>query len=216
MLKSAICGLTLLYSSMAFSFDFIDLLFQTNSSSDYELQTVSSSEIDQHMTVALSPSDIPERLQGLWWLDGNPVNTSILMSFGKGEWDPIERTISMPVYGENIWAWEASEEGQSTYDYVLGADLVYELQLNEDLTEGVVIPFITIAGFTVRVPDNFFTIGLRFVEDGYWIRDTYLFGKKVHEYDFRRIISPEGEREAAFQEFLETAPEQLAIAKRTN
>ncbi|MFW7380258.1 MAG: hypothetical protein ACOH5I_15700 [Oligoflexus sp.] len=211
MFKLALSFTLLVIPKIALADDFVDFIF-SNQASEYDLREIAAEEIAEESIIADGASGIPERLQGIWWLDGNPVATSILLSFGKGDWNPEERTLTMPVYGENIWAWEGSEEGRTTYEFVFGTGLVYELQLNQDLTEGEVIPIVTIAGFQVRVPTRFFTIGLRYVEDGYWIRDTYLFGKKVDEYDFRRIINSEGMKEDAFQDFLDRGPETLFIA----
>lgn len=213
MLKSLPVLSALVFSSAAFSIDLMDLLSNTQK---FELKSVAKSSITESMILPQVTSEIPARLKGLWWLDGNPIVTSILMTFGKGEWDAKARTLTMPVYEEGIWAWEASEEGQLTYELVLKSQLVYTLQLNEDLTEGVVIPNFKIAGFTVQIPTRLLKISLSFVDDGYWLRDTYVFGKKVHVYDFRRIVRSDGQREEAFEDFLASVPDQLAVAQRLN
>jgi hypothetical protein len=60
-------------------------------SAGFELIEIRSEQVDQEMIIAGESSGIPEVLQGLWWMDGNPLPDEVI-SLGGSTWDPETRS----------------------------------------------------------------------------------------------------------------------------
>ncbi|XXX82315.1 hypothetical protein WMF30_26525 [Sorangium sp. So ce134] len=73
--------------------------------------------------------------------------------------------------------------------------LVYELRelrLDAELTFGEIVPYVSLAGRSVRVPEQLARLTMRRVSDGHWLRESWLFGVFYHAYDLRRIVRGDG------------------------
>ncbi|WP_437581389.1 hypothetical protein [Sorangium sp. So ce887] len=181
--------------------------------SEYELIEISSDQVDREMLLAGPSSGIPEALQGLFWMDGNPLPDEVI-SLGGSTWDAGTSTTRIHVYGERIWSWHANLRGRGLYALVRAARLVYELRLNADLTFGAIVPFVCLAGRRVRIPEPLARFTMRRVSDGHWLRESRFFGLFHHVYDLRRIVRGDGSRTDAFAAYATLAPARSALAVR--
>ncbi len=50
----------------------------------------------------------PEELQGVWWMDGNPLPDE-LVTFANASWDGLSKTLSLPIHEPGNWTWYASK-----------------------------------------------------------------------------------------------------------
>lgn len=181
----------------------------------YRLVEVPTREIDKHMPIADGSNGIPEALQGLWWMDGNPLADEVV-SFGASTWDPASRTTRIQVYGERVWSWHPNAQGRALYFGVRNSKLVYELQCNEDITFCLIVPIVDVGEKEVRVPTSLVKFTARLISDGVWLRETSFFGREAHTYAFRRIVRGNGEREPAFEEFVRSAQPTQLLAERVD
>ncbi|WP_437321563.1 hypothetical protein [Sorangium sp. So ce385] len=181
--------------------------------SAYELIEIPSDRVDREMLVAGPSSGIPEALQGLFWMDGNPLPDEVV-SLGGSVWDAETSTTRIHVYGERVWSWHADLRGRGLYALVRAARLVYELRLDAERTFGEIVPFVSLAGRRVRVPEQLARLTMRRVSDGHWLRESWFFGVFHHVYDLRRIVCGDGSRTDAFAAYASSAPARSALAAR--
>lgn len=175
----------------------------------YELISVPHEELDQFLVPGTDATGTPEPLQGLWWMDGNPLPDEVI-SFAGAKWETlyedgavVGHQTKIPVYDSGIWSWHDSIQGRLLYAGANLVELVYVITFNSDFTFGrakpefklgllpsIVIPASMLVDFTV----------VKISEDEYR-RDTVLLGQKS-SYRFRRLVTAEGERLANWEEFL--------------
>ncbi len=179
----------------------------------FKLVEVASSDADQYMPVADGRNGIPDILQGIWWMDGNPLPDELL-SFGLTTWDVANRKTTIDVYGEHIWTWHGNLRGRALYEFVRRVKLVYEIELNEAQDFVLITPIIHLGKLPIRIPPEVVKFTARLVGDGHFVRESYLYGKKFHEYDLRRVVRSDGTREEAFDAYVKQAPPRTFIAER--
>jgi hypothetical protein len=179
----------------------------------YQLIEIRSDQVDREMFIAGEASGIPAVLQGLWWMDGNPLPDQVI-SLGASRWDPETCTTRIHVYGERIWSWDGNVLGRSLYAFVRAVSLVYELRFNQDLTSGTILPIVRLGGKQVRIPGALTKFTMRFVHEGLWLRESWFFGVFYHRYDLRRIVRSDGSRMDAFAEYARAAPARSYLAVR--
>lgn len=178
---------------------------------NYDLISVPHSEIDTYMTIASDATHTPKNLQGLWWMDGNPIPDEVI-SFATAEWRDIVRfgrvighEAKIPLFGEGIWSWHDSQAGRKAFHDAIEQQMYYYVRFNNDYTYGVVTPQLkpSECGPAVKIPSTFF---LKFtmtqVSDDEFLRVSTVFGNKS-TYRLRRLVDANGQRTAAWDEFLE-------------
>ncbi|MGK3983587.1 hypothetical protein WME99_11165 [Sorangium sp. So ce136] len=191
----------------------VTMPFEASVGSDYELVEVRSDQVDREMLLASESSGIPEALQGLFWMDGNPLPDEVI-SLGRSTWHRETSTTRIHVYDERIWSWHADLQGRGLYALARATRLVYELRFNADLTFGDIVPFVSLAGKRVRVPEQLTRFTMRRVSEDHWLRDSWFVGLFHHVYDLRRIVRGDGSRTDAFSTYARSAPPLSALAVR--
>ena len=74
------------------------------------MSTADAAQIDEYVPIADARTGLPESLQGIFWMDGNPLPDKVV-SFAASTWDAENRRTSIKVYGEGIWSWPWWERG---------------------------------------------------------------------------------------------------------
>lgn len=179
----------------------------------YRYESAPNSEIDQYLVIGSSATGTPDALQGLWWLDGNPVPDKVI-SFASAQFQDIVvdgqvvgHEALLPVYDEGVWSWDFSPQGFAAYTLARTTRLTYRLVFNADYTHGDITPIITAGPLVNRleIPQTLiasFTMDL--VNENEYSRDTLLLGSPSN-YRFRRIVDGAGNRlPVAFAEYLES------------
>ncbi len=191
-------------------------LSATAVAAQYEFASVPHANIDQYLVVGSEATGTPENLQGLWWMDGNPLADEVV-SFAGVDFEEIieDGTLvgyraEIPVYDEGIWSWHDTLAGKFLYSLVLIQRLVYVGIFNADLTYGEVTP--TIRPLTVlpkvEIPRSMlidFTMSQ--VTDDEWSRDSVLFGQSS-SYRFRRIVDGDGNRLDTYDDYVTSISER--------
>ena len=192
--------------------------------SAYDLVSVPHSEIDSYMTRGTEELGTPANLQGLWWMNGNPLPDEVV-SFAGIAWKEIAEngvivgySGLVPVYDQGIWSWHDSISGRTLYNLVLKNKLTYEVVFNADFTFAQVTPKIKPVAFlpTITIPESMLVdFEMRQVDSDEFARDSVLLGQPS-TYRFRRIVDGEGNRLPAWKDFLkavETPNALLPICK---
>ncbi|SME96530.1 hypothetical protein [Pseudobacteriovorax antillogorgiicola] len=178
--------------------------------SSYDLMSVSHEEIDQYLIAGSDDTGTPRNLQGLWWMDGNPLADEVV-SFSSARIEAIEEAGNVigykayiPVYDEGIWSWHDSFSGRSLYRAVEKNQLVYQGIFNTDFSYGDVTPIIKPFGVfpEVEIPQSMLlNFSMSQVSDNEWSRDSVIFGQES-SYRFRQIVDGEGNRLPAWDDYL--------------
>jgi hypothetical protein len=187
--------------------------------SPYELISVPHSEIDQHLTIGTDANGTPKNLQGLWWMDGNPLADEVI-SFAGTQWEEIVENGevvgykgTLPVYDEGVWSWHDSKAGAFLYSLVLKNRLTYVATFNKDFTHGVILPTVKPLGVlpTLTIPASMLVeFTMTQVDENEYSRDSILFGLPS-QYRFRRLVDANGNRLPYFDEFVEKAEADNAL-----
>jgi hypothetical protein len=189
--KLNVLALSLFVSSSAFAGIF-------NPTKPYELKSVPHSEAYLEMTLGSDATNTPKALQGIWWMNGNPLADE-LVSFASVKWQAIEEngevvgyTGSLPVYDSKVWSWHDSPLGVKLYKAVLRTKLVYVAQFNKDFTYGIVTPTFKFGPLPVEIPPSkLLTFAMRKVSEDEYSRDSVIGGVSS-QYRFRRLVDGNG------------------------
>lgn len=180
-----------------------------------EILVVPSDELDQYMLPGSAADGLPEVLQGLFWMDGNP-NPDELISFANSDWNEAEKTASIKVYDADIWSWHDDFAGRALYELALRTELTYKFKFSDDLSQMTIKPYINLAGLSLAPPEFLLKFGSRYVSDKLWIRESSFFGQDVGTYNLRRVVDENGVRdEQVWADYLEQAPARAFILKRS-
>lgn len=117
----------------------------------------------------LNPSrDFPEELQGIWWMDGNPLADENI-SFSQANWLPKENVVVLKIYGAQTFVFHDDAEGSKLVNLARRLKAQYRIELNDDHTFAEVIPQVVIdAGMPIpkvirislpRLPDFHWKLG---------------------------------------------------------
>lgn len=208
-MKHLVLTLSLGFSSLAMAGDIGNRPF-----GDYRLSPVASEDLAEAMPVADAQSAIPAPLQGLWWMDGNPLPDEFV-SFAHSAYDVQSHKVTINVYDQDIWSWHGNEQGSFLYDLVQRFKLTYELTLNEEETFIQIIPVITFKGIAIHVPRALVNFTARADGDGRWIRESQFFGQEFGSYTFRRVVDRNGVKDQdVFDAYLQQAPKNAYLAKK--
>jgi hypothetical protein len=181
----------------------------------YRLEAFDSVDVDRHVVIGDDSTGLPEELHGLWWMHGNPLPDKVL-TFGGSPWNAEQRTTRIVVYDEGVWTWHGDLAGTALYAWVRHFELVYELSYDEDVAFAVIVPTVRIGGVRVRVPESVVKLTAQRLSDGLWLRLSYLGGHLVHAYALRRIVTGDGQRESAYDEYVAAAPPLSLVAERVD
>lgn len=206
-MKSNILALSLLFSAPAFA-------------GNYQLVSVPHSEVDAHMTIGTDATGTPKNLQGLWWMNGNPLADEVV-SFAGTQWETITDADgeitgyvgTLPVYDEGVWSWHDSAAGRLLYTVVLKTKLVYVATFNKDFTYGQVKPTFQPIGVLPKIeipPSMLVNFTMNQVSSEEFSRDSVVLGQPS-QYRFRRIVDADGNRLPAFDEFVRLAESANAL-----
>ena len=192
----------------------LSLLMSVNAlaRSPYSLESVPHEDIDSYMTIGSDETNTPKNLQGLWWMDGNPLPDEVV-SFASAQIEAIEEDgeivgweAYIPVYDEGIWTWHDSLAGRALYRAVEKNNLVYRGIFNADWTFGQVTPNVRLFSVlpNLNIPQSrLLDFSMTQVTENEWRRDSVLFGGES-SYRFRQIVDGEGNRLPAYDEYVQS------------
>lgn len=176
------------------------------------LKRFPSDGIENHMPVGRSDvNGIPGTVEGIWWMNFNQPG-DILVTFGTAKWDSETRTAKVPVYGERTYSFHATDTAAKSYAPLLKSRYTYYVQFNEDFTQATITPSLLVFGRQVKVPTAVarFTMELR--SDGHWVRQTWVLGHRLPDYDLLRVVGPDLTRDDAYEDYLKVAEEESYLA----
>jgi hypothetical protein len=167
-----------------------------------KLVSFASDGIETVLKPANGANGLPEALQGLWWLDGNPQKGSVVLTLQHASYDPATRTVTFPFNAPYTYSFIADADGQKDFDAGLKVNLVYKITFSEDYRHLQLQSQITIGGHTLTLPTEISNFTATLQEDGHWLRQSRVFGFPVPDYHMRRIVNASGQREPAYQNYL--------------
>ncbi len=182
---------------------------------DYDFVSVPHSEIDQHLVIGSSENGTPEELGGLWWMDGNPLPDEVVSFAGANfeaifnESGELEGHVGIvPVYDEGVWSYHDTEIGRFLVDLARLVRLHYVVEFNASFTEAQITPSFSPTPRRFELPPSrLLDFRMSRISENEYLRDSEMFGTPM-EYRFRRIVTADGERLPAFQEYLDAIAER--------
>ncbi len=184
----------------------------------YKLISVDHKDVIEHMIVGSDETNTPENLQGLWWMNGNPLADEVV-SFAGVKWEEIAENGevvgyvgTLPVYDQAVWTWHDSVAGRALYKAVLDAKLVYKARFNKDFTSGVVTPTLQPGHKLFEImPSKLLEFRMEQVDANEFARDSTIFTLES-SYRFRRIVDGKGQKlDDVFAEFLQNVEAKNAL-----
>ena len=210
-MKNLLLSLALISSTAAMAKD--SPLLQ---SKGWTMQEVSSDLVPTLMVPGSDADGLPERLQGIFWMDGNP-NPDELISFANSNWNEEDKTLAIKVYGPDVWSWHNDIAGRGLYELLLATELTYEFKFSDDLTLMDITPVINIAGHRLSPPEFLVKFGSRYINDKLWLRDSAFLGRDVGSYNLRRVIDQNGVRdEKVWADYMKQAPKSAFVIKQVD
>ncbi|KAJ3195821.1 hypothetical protein HDU67_004212 [Dinochytrium kinnereticum] len=174
----------------------------------YELCEVPTNGIEDHMdlgTTATVDPHIPKTYHGLFYMKGNPMPDEVC-SFANGQYDEETRSYSFPVYGPRIWTWDNTIFGRWLYSLVKATRLHYHLTYDSTSDEILVTPVMHLDKLSswlrkVEIPKVVveFRISPSEGDVDAFVRRSWLFGWKLLDYEFLRIVDGEGRRTRKYE-----------------
>ena len=161
------------------------------------------------------PKEIPEVLQGVFFMDGNPLPDDCISLEG-GKWRENTLTLTLPIFAPRQWTFHVSVGGFLLLNFVRLAQIVYEINFeDETLVNAQIIPVVWgwrvptfLANFTMmRSPDD--------IDGKIWIRKSSWLGGIIppSSYILTKIVDKEGNYLDAFQDMLlDVADDCLVIS----
>ena len=172
--------------------------------------------VDIAEEMLIGGTQLPESLQGLYWMDGNPAR-EVAVSFGGSLWDADARTIVVSPADEGVWAYNDDIRGRLQYSILV--DSVYakaSFQFNEDITEAEASVNLRVLGINIPLPRWFASYRMFLAEDGLWVRESAIifFIRLTDGYNLRRIVTADGEPTDFFDDFVASNPATLLVPRR--
>ena len=158
---------------------------------------------------------IPEVLQGVFFMDGNPLPDDCITLEG-GKWSENTLTLTLPIFAPRQWTFHVSVGGLLLLNFVRLAQIVYKINFeDETLVKAQIIPVVLgwhvptfLANFTMeRSPDD--------TDGKIWIRKSSWLGGIISPgaYILTKIVDKDGNYLDAFQDMLlDVADDCLVIA----
>jgi hypothetical protein len=177
---------------------------------NFTLLSIPHSQMDKNLPFGSDETHTPKNLQGMFWMDGNPLPDK-LVSLAKLKFTDLKdqngkvtghRTY-VPVYEQGVWTWDDTKAGHALYKLVHDVKLTYKVDFNADYTFGQVTPLVTLApGIkpTAIPPSMLVNFTLTLKDPNEFSRDSVLAGKN-YTYRFRRVVDGDGNRLPAWNDF---------------
>ena len=161
-------------------------------------------------------ADFPSTLQGIWWMKDTPSSAEAV-SLSRSQWYPEENRIALKLLGPYTYAYGNNDRSDSAINNMIGRNVYYDVNLNDDHTEGSLVMNFEIPVFgqklNVEVPKFIFDFTMKYTADGIWERYTKVFGIPFENYELTRIVTVDGQVEDAMNDFINggTKTERLVI-----
>lgn len=147
--------------------------------------------------------DLPEVLQGLFFMDGNPLPDDCITMYNS-QWDAKNLTLLLQVFAPIQWTFHDSIAGRLLIYFVKLFRVTYEFHFDDEtLKSAHIIPILL--GFKVpKILANFLIVQDENTPNGdIWYRKNMLFGfSSSGGYTLRRIVNKNGDYTPAFSNML--------------
>ncbi|MCX6130455.1 MAG: hypothetical protein NTX25_15510 [Proteobacteria bacterium] len=180
----------------------------------FNLVTFPNSELAKHMIPGSDAQKIPPNLQGIWWMDGNPLAKGDVVSFAKANWDFPNHRFLFEEYGVNNMSVEGNEKGLSSFATTLSNNLSLTFQFNSDYTYAQLMQSNRVPGtkLRIKIPTSLINYKLKQEPDGDYVRQTWVELLRIPDYHMRRIIDANGQPvEPNYSNWKKVAPAYLTV-----
>ena len=160
-------------------------------------------------------TDLPEALQGIYFMDGNKLPDDCLTL--NAAWNPDTLTLSVRVFDPIQWTFHPSADGRRLLQLVKFFRLVYKIRFHDKtLRRADAIP--TILG--ISLPRWIVVFEMNQTEDSVdgmtWDRQNRGFFRLIPlgGYILRKIVDKHGQQTAAFQSMLAQVQETCIVVSK--
>jgi len=165
---------------------------------------VPSNGIEAYMPIATEAQGLPETIQGIWWMDGNPLG-DILVTLGSSHYDPATRTAFLTTGDEGSYSFRKSAMTRSAYEHALKDGQGYVMQFDETFQHATITPSLLKNGKRQLISTKIVRFEMHYAGDGHWIRQSWVFGIRIPDYNLRRVVRADGTRDPAYTGYLKSA-----------
>ncbi len=164
-------------------------------------------------------TDLPEVLQGIYFMDGNKLPEDCLTLSACASWNPETLTLSMRPSDPLQWTFESSNDGRRLLQRLKSQRIVLNIRFQDNtFTKADVIPSI----YGIQVPPWIFVLEMNQTEESVdgmiWDRGNRGFFRLIPlgGYILRKIVDKNGQKTPAFDNMLAKVQETCIVATKTN
>lgn len=160
-------------------------------------------------------TEIPDILQGVFFMDGNPFPDDCLTLQGT-EWDASSRILAVQVFAPFQWTFSPTNGGRRLLAIARLTKLTYEIQFDETLKSAQITPIL----FGQRLPKwiaEFSMVQTENSTDGSeWYRKNSWFMGLSHawEYTLRKILDKNGQPTPTFKKLESKIPKEFLVIEK--
>lgn len=152
--------------------------------------------------------DLPEILQGVFFMDGNPLPDDFIKLEG-ATWDKTSKILKLPVFGPLQWTFANSNSGRLLLNSANFTKTIYEFQFDDSLQTARIIPII----LGLRIPKWLFEFSLVQIDENTWDRRNSWFGGLFDNfgYTLRKILDQNGQPTSEFAGVQSKIPQEFLV-----
>ena len=160
-------------------------------------------------------TEIPEILQGVFFMDGNPFPDDCLTLQG-AEWNASSLTLVVQVFAPFQWTFAPTDGGRRLLTFARFTKLTYDIQFDETLKSAQ----ITLILFGQRLPKWIADLSMvqtsNSIDGSEWYRkNSWFMGlSNAWEYTLRKILHPNGQHTSKFNELEPKIPKEFLVIDR--
>ena len=161
--------------------------------------------------------DLPEILQGVFFMDGNPLPDDFI-KFDGVTWDKTNKILSLPVFGPLQWTFANSISGRLLLYSAKLTNTTYEIDFDDSLQSAQITPII----LGLRAPRWLVDFSLVQVESStngsIWDRKNLWLGGLFDNfgYTLRKILDKDGQPTSEFAGVQSKIPQEFLVVTKNN
>ena len=153
-------------------------------------------------------NDLPEILQGVFFMDGNPLPDDFI-KFEGAQWDKTNKILKLPVFGPLQWTFTNSASGRLLLYSAKLTSTIYEIHFDDSFQGAQITPII----LGLRIPKWLVEFSLVQINENTWDRNNSWLGGLFDNfgYTLRKILDGNGQPTSEFAGVESKIPQEFLV-----
>ena len=155
--------------------------------------------------------DLPEILQGVFFMDGNPLPDDFI-KFDGAKWDGRTKILRLSVSAPLQWTFANSSSGRQLLNSAKSTNTIYEFQFDDNLRSAQITPII----LGLRAPKWLVDFSLIQINEKTWDRKNSWLGGLFDNfgYTLRKILDKNGQPTSEFAGVQSKIPQEFLVVTK--